>query len=71
LLLAFVLGLFLETFYFINSGSATLNATISITNRIMCVGLRLNLLSYSSLYLVNPPNPPGRFTELFSAMEKL
>ncbi len=31
-------------------------------NAITCVGLRLNLLSYPSLKLVNPPNPPGRFT---------
>ena len=33
----------------------------------MCKGFKLNLLEYSSEYLVNPPNPPGRLI-LLSAM---
>jgi len=40
---------------------------IRIINRITWVGFKLKMLSYSSLYLTNPPNPEGRLT-LFDAI---
>lgn len=37
---------------------------IKTMNKITCVGFKLNMLEYSSLYLTNPPNPEGRLTLL-------
>ena len=34
---------------------------MKIINAIIWVGFKFNLLEYSSLNLINPPNPPGRF----------
>jgi len=44
----------------------TLKAIISRINTIIREGFIINLLEYSSLYLVSPPNPDGRFIPLFA-----
>lgn len=41
---------------------------IKIMKRITWLGFRFIKLSYSSLYLTSPPNPPGRFIPEFCAM---
>jgi hypothetical protein len=38
------------------------NVTIATKKIITCLGSIINLLLYSSLYLINPPNPPGIYT---------